>query len=532
MTKDSPYLAGTSVQPSKFYGHAASLAGFFSWLRQDQLAPIRIIGMRRSGKTSFLKKAADRATLDHAGFDDSVRVIYVTMQGLSGPDAFAELVARRLDRSKTVQTVESLNRWLEDEIFPQTRLVLLLDEFDSATEESTFDGNFFDRLRAVTDEHSTRFSIVATCWRGPRRSLRTQYFWSLTRPDPIYIGPFTHTEAEQLVCGLAEGQHEYSGDDVEEILRLAGTLPFFIQSVAGAWLSQPVSTRGKKRSGAILSALLHEDNSVCQNISLIWDRLDPGERESIENVVAGSTPLGSVDRLESLGLLVHSDDLYRVNGRVLENWVRQHASEENDTAQAAGVRLRHDLETIEPARGYGMLKCCLADSDALPSALPKFERFESETPVQRAISIWLAEYCFKQHRPELESFWLQLADRLGGEDIPNDAVKAYSAVFGPNELKRQMGKTGLRGPEGPSKDTIRKSSIDVYLRETFSAYYASAGVGPARLPSDDRERRAKRQAIEQSDLSESERQFLNDNLDNFDADELRRRIEDSESDME
>jgi hypothetical protein len=106
----SPYIVGPPVPPDHFYGRADQIEKFFRIMRSPVLQPLRVLGLRRSGKTSFLWKVSQRSVYE-AELDSASRstiIAYVTLQdNITSPEKFFLAVAKSIQEARQLRKMES-----------------------------------------------------------------------------------------------------------------------------------------------------------------------------------------------------------------------------------------------------------------------------------------------------------------------------------------------------------------------------------------------------------------------------------------
>src|SRR3972149_391441 len=160
----SPYIVGTPVPVDFFFGRSDQIAQFFNMLRGSVLQPLRVLGFRRSGKTSFLLKVADRDVIRAhlSSQKNQTFIAYVDLQaGVKSPDDFYRRVAKSITRAiagnlslqipAAFPDFDSFSQWLETILTPRTnfRVVVLLDEFEKLVRRAAFTPDFFDGLSSL-----------------------------------------------------------------------------------------------------------------------------------------------------------------------------------------------------------------------------------------------------------------------------------------------------------------------------------------------------------------------------------------------
>ena len=126
----SPYIVGPPVSGPHFYGRCSQVSQFFDMLRGPILQPLRVLGLRRSGKTSFLLHVAHPAVIGPAlqGDPHTTVIVYVNLQGIQTPSGFylavADAVANGIPSArvpKAFSTFRSFSKWLESILAPPAR---------------------------------------------------------------------------------------------------------------------------------------------------------------------------------------------------------------------------------------------------------------------------------------------------------------------------------------------------------------------------------------------------------------------------
>lgn len=370
------YIVGHPIKhPADFYGRHEQTTRFFEIIGGRQAQSVSVLGLRRAGKTSFLQYVAHPTTMAHyLPNPDEYTMVYVDMSSCKTPSDFYHRLLQRLMVSMgRVQTDFLWKESPQDQTklydveaylcqFPDTRIVLLLDEFDHLRTEA-FTQDFLTELRAMTGVLDYDLACVtASYWDlytlGTRMGLPpTSPFYNIFYPTPIYMSSLELTEATALIdTPAAKGGVAFSEDEVGEIQDLAGSLPFFVQATAAKWF------RHKRAGTAPDRELARQQLAVdlAPYFDQWWHSLTSSER-TILLAVGSERPLtdldflpleldGIVRRLHSYGLLYRADEEPFINGRIFQTWLRQYAQLESTTSAIAKpasgaelARLRHAL---------------------------------------------------------------------------------------------------------------------------------------------------------------------------------------------
>lgn len=265
----NPYITGVPVPPERFYGYASQVKQFYQAMRGSILQPVRVLGLRRSGKTSFLgyisSDQGKNAGLNSPVFND-LKLIYVELQMVQTPTQFYIRVANAIwgkVRHPDCLPGDIPNGYLFEQwigkffdVVGKCKLVILLDEFDKLASKSEFDADFFGLLRslACNSDFSGRLTWVTASVKD-LHALSLQKgdtdkmspLWNIFLPTPIILGGFDRQEANELILKPALSQNViFSKKAICEIHRIAGKLPYFIQAVASEWYEAELQRKSFK----------------------------------------------------------------------------------------------------------------------------------------------------------------------------------------------------------------------------------------------------------------------------------------------
>jgi|GEM_PF-2212401 hypothetical protein len=371
----SPYLVGPPIQTvDGFYGRRMQIDSFFENLNRPQLCSQRILGARRSGKTSFLRHVSNPKIHTGRIRTPGLPVIfaYVDLQGIateptalpharalhdhrrSGPDrtgpmlffrevasaiAVAAPSGKKIRVPKTFRDSASFDTWLGG-IGRRFRLVVLLDEFETLVRSDGFGLDFFRKMRALTSGKTqlawatASYRDVVTLSRPPGAKDLASPLYNVFHPDPIYMGPLEDSEAEALVANPA-ARHgiELSGDEVRHIREIAGNMPFFLQAAAEKWLIERVRRREQEEcSELVIAHLMAPGNLVREQLEQFWASLFMKERQPLKLLTEGKgcpeNPQNHdiLAALENYGFLGRQHGALRLQGRLLQHWIRNLSS--------------------------------------------------------------------------------------------------------------------------------------------------------------------------------------------------------------
>lgn len=346
-----PYIVGHPVQnPSDFYGRQRQVSRLFEIIGGPQAQSVNVLGLSRSGKTSFLRYIAHPTVMvRHLRSPEQFCMVYVDMATCKTPAHFYYRVQMQL--KMLLGQVNTGFLWKEsgpDNMsiydveaflchFPERRIVLLLDQIDEIPTE-TFDRNFLTELRAMTSVQDYNLVCVTTSHAdlyllGSQVGLpASSPFYNIFFPVPLYLAELESTVIDSLICSPAlQVGVPFSAEDVQQIKQMAGTLPFLLQVVSARWLYH-------KRSGDLPVAQVIREQLVAELSPFFnrwWQQLDRCQKQILLQV-ATQQPLTELvfsrftvgeaeHRLRHFGLIVEKGRGTAINGQILAHWIAQQA---------------------------------------------------------------------------------------------------------------------------------------------------------------------------------------------------------------
>ncbi len=351
------YIVGHPIKyPRDFYGRLEQKKRFFEIISGPQSQSITILGARRSGKTSFLRHVA-HPDIMHAYLKDPENyiMVYVDVSACRTPSEFYQRTIVKL--SKLLPNIQEINLWKAPEHnqytmfhletilcqFPNKRIILLLDEFDKIR-TNTFDQDFLTELRALASVWEYELACITASFvdlyqLGADVGLPpTSPFYNIFYPTPIYMNGVHAETLEQIITAPTHRMGvQLPLSEVSEIIEFAGTLPFFAQAIASAWVheyrEQTVSPKERfKHLVANLSSYFEQ----------WWQQFSEIERNILTAVSKNqllkelSYPKNvlsqSVHWLKSFAFIIEEDGQLFINGEIFRHWL-QHREEKNGRFQ-------------------------------------------------------------------------------------------------------------------------------------------------------------------------------------------------------
>lgn len=344
MDQMNPFTNRAMIQePEDFFGRVEELRDLYQRIAQNQ--SVSLVGERRVGKSSILSALG----FERQSFriDDALRFVYLDMQSLSGRTE-AMIVERLLDLIEDETGIRAGSSLLDlDPTVKMAaargmRLIILLDEFNSLTENTNVSPFFYDRLRSISTAY--RVTFVTAYREGTVETLVASLKEQKNGLSPfmnqfgvIYIGPLQPRDADELILKQGhDGGIEFSGTDVKLIQSLGGRLPFFLQIAA-------YHAFEAKRWGSLEQSWSKIEDGfrveVLHHFHSLWGRLPKAEQTLLWTMQAGAhsglaraVRERALKELHKKGILVESDGDSRLFSPVFEEVI------DETSLEAEGLR--------------------------------------------------------------------------------------------------------------------------------------------------------------------------------------------------
>lgn len=304
MTTPNPYSSTMTIRdPQHFYGRQDDLDYLYGEISACRC--VSVIGRRRIGKSSFLfclahpvmqQKFAEVYDLSKhlLLFLDMGEFLSCTITNFFikiceqlltlarervAPDQFAEL-----NEASSYSGEEYFWRLLEKLQEQGFYPVLLLDGFQKITLNQEFGPKFFAFMRAQANLGRVTYvtSSITTLDRCCHAYVEGSPFFNIFLT--YRLGPFSLDEARQLITEPASAAgYAFTENEFEQILRLSGCHPFFLQRVCFHFFQ----AKAQRFQGNVdqISTGIYED--LRPHFVDIWEHsLDSAERESLKAEVS------------------------------------------------------------------------------------------------------------------------------------------------------------------------------------------------------------------------------------------------------
>ena len=307
----NPFVARGMIKSKQgFWGRDFETTTIYSLLLDSEEEPqsVAIVGLRKIGKSSLLYNVARKRGAPQMYDEQLARTVCVMLSLQSLSDASAEQFFERIleelrcgddalsamlnglssqTTTNSVQEVKKLLRVMDREKY---LLVLLLDEFECAAANPTFDKHFFDLLRSLAQGWRLAFVVATQCsldelWdksliSSPFSSPFFNFFQTIT------LGGFRDVEVENyLKTALSETGLAFGETEIEVIRDVGGTHLFFL-NVAAYHVFQSLAHQGDKplADWHALWTQITQDPTVSGNFRYYWENLTPSRRQLLSDL--------------------------------------------------------------------------------------------------------------------------------------------------------------------------------------------------------------------------------------------------------
>ncbi|MDA2923190.1 protein kinase [Acidobacteria bacterium AH-259-L09] len=332
----NPYLNRVMIQdPEQFYGRRREVARILSRIGTDRPQSVSVVGERRIGKSSLLYHLTwPQIQRQHLRDRSSLVVVLLDFQQLrivSLQDFFALLLTQIRGVQKDLTDPEkpgygAFQTILETLGQQGKQLILLLDEFDAITSNSTFDREFFSYLRSMANNYavayvtSSKTELQRLCHSS---EISDSPFFNIF--SNLYLKPFEREEAVKLITSPSEKQGIPLGDFREDIIDLAGLFPFYLQIACSVYFDWLEENPGKAVNLLEIEARFLEEAGP--HFEYFWERSSSQCRQVLKQVMNGVQPgpeeLYICQKLIREGYLLEEGKQFRIFSRAFPECIRR-----------------------------------------------------------------------------------------------------------------------------------------------------------------------------------------------------------------
>ena len=323
---ENPYLNRVMIRdPGDFYGRKSEFQRIYARMSAgSRPQSISVVGERRIGKSSllhYLYHPANRKKFLANPESYVFALMDFQEEGLvSLKDFFTAIFdafMQEFDNEFKIsfrpdyQGFRSLVRMLDGR---GIRMIVLFDEFEMVTSNTLFDPEFFAFFRSMANKYNIAY--VATTAKDLQslchsKEIATSPFFNIF--SNLNLGAFKPDEAIELICEPSTAAGCSLEPFVDDIIRLAGLFPFYLQIACSVFFELVKS--GRRQDAALLKeakrSFLEEAGVHFKNT---WEKFSPVERTLLGNIVRRKKRRESEEYL--VNKLLKESYLIEKNGRL------------------------------------------------------------------------------------------------------------------------------------------------------------------------------------------------------------------------
>ncbi len=344
----NPYLNRLMIQsPGQFIGRVKEVSRVLSRVGGQRPQSVSIVGERRIGKSSLLFHLTwPEVRKRYLGQDDDLLVVFFDLQQLHDlpPEEFLLLLSDRITKTTgevsrgTAGGYQEFQAVLERLTAAGKRLVLLFDEFDAITSNPLFRKEFYSFLRSMANNHavsyvtSSRVELQALCH---STEIADSPFFNIF--SNLYLRPFERGEALDLITVPSQESGRPLGDHADQIIDMAGCLPFYLQIACSACFDCLEESPGQPLNVPAVEARFLEE--ATPHFEYLVDHFGEDQIRVLMAVGSGNQPrieeMSTARRLIRDGYLVESaKDQYALSSRLFAGHLRERAAAEKSWKSA------------------------------------------------------------------------------------------------------------------------------------------------------------------------------------------------------
>lgn len=315
----NPYLNRAMIRNyADFVGRRQEVRRIFSRLNANPPGSISIVGDRRIGKSSLLNHVYLRQTRGEL-LEQPGRMLMVFLDFQGQKDVTIELFVRqlvmlcqselkgRMDVSGVGDDLDGVKKLVHRLHEEGYRLTIILDEFEAVTSNPNFSLEFYSFLRFLANHYNVAYLTSST------KDLQILCHTKEISDSPFFnifttmrIAAFSREEALGLITNPSAASGHPLAAHAEEIFRLAGYFPFFLQ-IACAHAVDDLQEHPDRATPDFKEVARHFYEEASLHYRFLWLHLEEHERSAIRRIATGRVipeSLGYIlQELEKRGLI-------------------------------------------------------------------------------------------------------------------------------------------------------------------------------------------------------------------------------------
>ncbi|MBN1953600.1 MAG: protein kinase [Anaerolineae bacterium] len=337
---DNPYIfRGPVHAPEMFFGRVHELKEVAAFLRGNQ--SVSIVGPRKIGKTSLLFHLMRPEAWPAIGLAEDHLFVYLDCEVLGEGDPgdilgqFSGEIAAALeerglppemalDRSMDKPSRLSFEAAIRKLNQRGLRVVLILDEFERLSTNSSLDVNFFNALRSAAGRYQLAYltasahPLIHLTYSGRSKEILSSPFFNIFAP--LFLGFLAEDEARRMIAVPArDAGRPFSREMEDWIYDLVGGHPLALQVVC---------FHAFEKAGDLEAIEREAMQELAPHFQYYWHNLAPEEQGTLRRMngiasrAANDTTLRGILRdLVQKCMLVVQDEVYQYPSRAWKSFV-------------------------------------------------------------------------------------------------------------------------------------------------------------------------------------------------------------------
>lgn len=312
----NPYITRSPIKnPDGFYGRNEIMERIFRDIGREQMQSHCVIGEMKIGKTSLLHQITHREVQEKY-IKEVDPFIFLKTDIPLFPDApktiFFEEWAKDISKISQLPPPEdigylSFRRFVEDVIGKGHRIIVLLDDFGATLANSNLDRDFFEFLRALTQNYDISFILFLRT--SLQYLLKEEKFKdALSSPffnalNISYLRFLKESEARSLIAEPAQKRGVDISDAADFILEQAYYHPFLLQLLSSIVFNK------KRASDVNHEKILWEfENQTVDFFTYLWEHSDSEEKEALGKLISGEKDISktALDNLDKRSIVIEN----------------------------------------------------------------------------------------------------------------------------------------------------------------------------------------------------------------------------------
>jgi serine/threonine-protein kinase len=297
-SKRNPYLNRVMIKSSRdFHGRKREIKKIYSRLDAPHPQSISIVGERRIGKSSLLNFIYDRSNRKRYMQNHNEAIFaFMDFQRSMDPTVpkFIDFLFSMFEYEQTrgiahiegEKTLDKLKEVIQRIDAAGCRVIILMDEFESITNNENFDPQFFSFLRYLANNYKVAY--VTSSYRDLQelchhKDISDSPFFNIFSNLPLRC--FSHEEAVELITRPSSREGIPLEGYASEIADLAGHFPLYLQIACSNTFEYLVENRDCQPDWDAISASFREE--VNPHYAFVWEKMDEAARATLSHIASG-----------------------------------------------------------------------------------------------------------------------------------------------------------------------------------------------------------------------------------------------------